>query len=83
MMSDNAINNYTLTIQTQSLEELERYTKSLDMALALYDIQEILRKYVKYGFDEPSSAGSAQDIIKNRFHECLEARGIDLGRLLK
>ena len=65
-------------------EDFERCAKSLDMGLALWDLQQHLREKLKYHSDELSEINGNQSYedIQDEFFEILDKYSIDLDTLV-
>lgn len=62
----------------------KRAVKALDMAIALYDIEQYLRTQTKYAPDSmPKEVYNALDEVRDKFYEILNDRNIDIDEILK
>lgn len=61
-----------------------RAIKSLDMAIALWDMEEYLRRQTKYASDlMPIEVYKNLEEVRDKFREIMSERSIDLDELLK
>jgi hypothetical protein len=68
----------------EDLEEFKRVTKALDMAIALWDIDQYLRAQTKYAPDSmPQEAYDALDQAREKFYQILNERNINMDEILK
>lgn len=64
--------------------EFTRVTKALDMALALWDMDQHLRAETKYAPDDtPEEVVDALYKTRDKLHEILNSYSIDLDQILK
>ncbi len=63
-----------------SREDLQRMTKSLDMALCLWDINEMFRKELKEATNDDRY--HAIDIACEKFNDILYERGINIDEII-
>jgi len=65
------------------VEAHKRAVKSLDLAIALYDMDQYLRSQTKYAPDSMSSEvyGALQE-TRDKLHEIMSERSIDLDELI-
>jgi len=62
----------------------KRAVKSLDMAIALWDIEQYLRSHTKYAPDSmPQEAYDALEKAREKFYEILNDHNIGMDEILK
>jgi len=78
-ISDNASIKATIEfdLETCDDEQFKIYSRAMDWALAMWDLDQELRKYLKYGH-KFETADEAFDEARKLIRECLEDWGISL-----
>jgi len=61
----------------------DRAVKSLDMTIALWDIDQYLRSNIKYASDDtPDNVVDTYQKVRDEFHRILNSKNIDIDTLL-
>jgi|LauGreDrversion4_2_1035121.scaffolds.fasta_scaffold1443320_2 hypothetical protein len=70
--------------EPDDVEAHKRAVKSLDMAIALWDIDQYLRAQTKYAPDSmPQEAYDALSEAREKFYQILNERNINMDEILK
>ena len=66
----------------EDIQDYKRVNKALDMAVALWDIDQYLRSETKYNENLTQDAYDALATARDKFYEILNERNIDMDEIL-
>ena len=66
----------------EDIQDYKRTNKTLDMAVALWDIDQYLRSETKYNENLTQDAYDALATARDKFYEILNERNIDMDEIL-